>query len=291
MKIYILPVVKTLQPSSMKVTYPPHNDDYSVEQDFLLYLQQNPELVTSNAAQADFHYLPVFWTRWLMNNRYTNQFNKLLPEYIHNVQQAIIDDSKTFSTAQMPRTSLLVEVGKIIFFSTSRTSNNVIDLPLICKPHRLPTQMPDCKYRVSFVGKLSTHPIREAMVECFKDFPDSYISNEELKTDLYVQKILESLVVLSPRGKSASSFRFYETMQLGRVPLLIGNYDTRPFQKYLQWEQCSFYTTSPREAVDLVENCSPKELETMGQRSAEMWQKSLTFGKWCQYVMKELSDL
>jgi hypothetical protein len=288
MKIYILPVSEELQPSSTEVIYPPHNDDYGLEQDFLKYLQLNEGILIQNVDKADFHYLPVFWTRWKLNHLYNKNVEL---EFIYNVKQTILDDSKTFTISHVPKHTLLNDLGKTIIFSAARNSDDVLDAPLICKPHRLPTQISKIQYLVSFSGKVHTHPIRQAMVDCFTNLSNSYIYAGHLDINSYVEKILESLVVLCPRGNGGNSFRFYETMQLGRVPFLIGDLDTRPFKKYIDWDQCSFYATSPQEALDMVQNCSRERLTSMGRTAAAIWRDELNFGKWCPYVLKELSGL
>lgn len=278
MKIYILPVSGQVQPSPTGKGYPRHNDDYGLEQDFLAYLQQNDDLVTSNPRKADFHCLPVFWSRLL--NRMKGE---ILQEY---VDQAILDDSKTFTVCQ---TFIWVKLGTTIVLQTSRSGRG-IDLPLVSKPHQLPAQLPTKRYIASFVGSWN-HPIRREMAECFKGLPDTCIlGNKDMGEAFFVEKILESYITLCPRGTRGSSYRFYETLQLGGVPLFIGNRDTRPFKKFIHWDECSLFAETPMEALEIVRTSLKDDLLRMGACGAKVWQEQLTYGKWCGYAIEELRN-
>src|SRR4051812_15424405 len=69
MKIYIIPVPALLQPNKQVHMYPVHNKDYGVEQDFHYWLKKQ-DLLTTNPSEADWHYLPVYWTRWHINHHF-----------------------------------------------------------------------------------------------------------------------------------------------------------------------------------------------------------------------------
>jgi hypothetical protein len=286
MNIYILPVHERLQPNSSLIIYPEHNDDYWLEQDFWKYLQANQRLITQDPQKADFHYLPVFWSR--LNNNHSNDPNKR-EELQKWVNQSISDDLKTFTICQPSGT--LLDVGRTIVFCASRRVKTYIDLPLICKPHQLPIQSPTKKYLASFVGKLGTHAIRAEMAECFKGMENVTVIDGNRGEDFYVEKILESYITLCPRGAGGSSYRFFETMQLGGVPFMIGDLDTRPFKKYINWDEYSFFAESPQQALKMVKSCQIERLLNMGRKCSEFWKERLTYGKWCGFVLEELNEL
>jgi hypothetical protein len=287
MKIYILPVHETLQPSSTRIRNPNHNDDYGVEQDFLKFLQVNHHLIAKKPQKADFHYLPVYWNRWLYNYDWSQNKKEILQSY---VSQAIIDDAKTFTICQ-PSLGTIVNIGRTLIFWASRNKQTAIDIPLICKPHKIPVILPKKKYLISFVGSIDTHPIRKEIVECFKDLADACIVAGHKKVNLFLEKIFESYITLCPRGVGGSFYRFFETMQLGGVPFFIGDLDTRPFKKYIDWDDYSFYAESPKQALETVKNCKKNDLLSLGKQCAQLWKDHLNYGKWCHYVLEELSDL
>lgn len=291
MKIYILPVHEALQPNWARVIFPAHHvKDYGAEQDFLTYLYQNPDLLTTNPQQADFHYLPAFWSRWNINYYNHQQTAPLFLQIL--VDDAILDDSKTFTVCCLSLETK-ADLGKTLVFWASRNSQTAIDIPIVCNPHDLPAKLPEKKYLASFVGSYKTHPMRKLVAECFANQGPEYLIDESKEVSFFIEKVLESYITLCPRGAGGSSFRFFETMQLGGVPLLIGDLDTRPFKKYINWEHYSFYAETPQEALKIVQSCGKDKdkLLKMGKQCAKLWKSDLTYGKWCRFVVKTLDDL
>lgn len=92
-------------------------------------------------------------------------------------------------------------------------------------------------------------------------------------------------------GYGGSSFRFFEAMQLGIVPFLIGDIDTRPFKKFINWGKVSFYSNSVSDFTNVLNSSTKSDLLSMGKRAEMVWKEQLTYQKWCQYVIKELEEL
>ena len=168
MKIYILPLEKIFQPEPTTFKYPAHNNDYGIEQDFLNYLLKHKELLTNKPEKADWHYLPVFWTRWHVNHDYAKEG---LSELQNGVNKCILDAKKTFAICQYADGSI-VNLGKTRLFLASRDNDSAIDIPLLSSPHKIPFLKPRKKYLASFVGRLSTHQIRKEIANLFQDRKD-----------------------------------------------------------------------------------------------------------------------
>lgn len=287
MKIYILSVKHQFQPRTQPFKYPKHNRDFGVEQDFLKYLLKHKELVAENPATADWHYLPIYWTKWHLNHDFGKSS---LLELQREVNRLILDDSKTFTICQYDDGPLVDLGGTLVFFASRKTIEG-IDIPLLCATHRKPLFEPLKKYLASFMGRLSNHPIRQEMAECLRDRDDVYIYDGTRATRDFVYKTLESDIALCPRGYGGSSFRFFEAMQLGVVPFLIGDLDTRPFKKFINWDELSLFSQSASELNDILDSLQKADLRLMGKKAAEFWKKELTYQRWCKYVFKELETL
>jgi hypothetical protein len=287
-KIYILPVPQKLQPSGQPFRYPQHNRDYGIEQDFLRYMKKSKDLLTSDPKEADWHYLPVFWTRYGLNVKYRKlgSFKELKQE----VGKIIIDDEKTFTICQH-KDAPFFPMGKTTLFLASRKGKEGIDVPLLSSPHSLPKTIPAKKYLASFVGKLDNHPIRRGLYRHLRNRKDTFIFNGTRGEKFFVNKILESYLSLCPRGHGGSSFRFFESLQLGVPPLLIGDIDTRPFKKYIDWEKVSLFTSNVKNVNKILDQLDRKELLLMGKRAAKLWKEKLTYQRWCHLVLRELEDL
>jgi hypothetical protein len=284
MKIYILGVDKVIQPRGQGLTYPRHNKDFGVEQDFLQYLPTNKSLLVSSPEEADWHYLPVYWTRWHLNHNYGADGVEELQRY---VDAAIIDDARTFTVCQYDD-GPLVNLGRAVQFLASRKTDQGIDIPLLCKNHRKPWFKPKKTYRASFVGRLSTHPTRQEMAAALNGRSDVFIRDGDIGTRAYVKMVLQSYLALAPRGYGGSSFRLFEAMQLGVAPLLIGDIDTRPFKRFLPWDDVSFYVGDVKKLSEVLTRTTDNELLAMGERASILYKEHLTYQKWCPYVIKEL---
>ncbi|MFA5396643.1 MAG: exostosin family protein [Methanogenium sp.] len=286
MKIYILPVKSEFQPSTISVTYPAHNKGFKdAEELFLSYLQNHHNLITPDPAEADWHYLPILWTHWLVNHKFgTVDLDKLQAE----ANRSIIDSSKTFTIyeyAEQPK----INLGNTIVFLGSRTALDGLDIPLLCAKH--PYRYNENKvYKANFVGSLTTHPSRKEMLQKLAHRRDINIQGGG-GTEAFVSMMLQSYIALCPRGYGGASYRFYEAMQLGCIPFLIGDIDHRPFKKFLDWSQVSFYTKSINEIERIIDEFDNEFLLQMGINAKSFYDTNLADGNWCKYILKELELL
>lgn len=286
MKIYILPGLKKLRPSAQLFQYPKHNDDYGVEQDFLIFLERNKDLITYDPLTADWHYLPVFWTRWHLNHNYAREG---LEELQRECDHLIVDDLKTFTICQYDD-GPLIDLGATTLFLASRKTEIGIDIPLLSSSHKYWFRRRK-KYLASFLGRLSTSGYRQIMADVLKDRKDVLINDGDKGSKYFVRTTLSSYISLSPRGYGGSSFRLFEAMQLGVVPFLIGDIDTRPFQKWIDWNAFSFYTNDCEKIENIIDNVSQEKLREMGKAAVNCFQEKLSYQKWCIYVLDELKEI
>ncbi len=294
MKIFILNTPALLKPAPLDFRYPVHNKDYGVEQDFEIWLHKQKDILTTNPAEADWHYLPVYWTRWHINHRFGADV-AALTQLQTEVSKVIIDDTKTFTITQFDGGTLL-DLGKAIEFTAARTINNGIDIPILCSTHRKPPVPLKKKYLATFNGEFFTHPIRIEMAEKYKGNADIVLGGG-LPTRFYKRwfwgksfnvRMMQSYVALSPRGTSCNSFRFFEAMQLGTAPCLIGDVDVRPFKKFIPWDEMSYYAATVDELDHLLKNLDKTKALEKGKKAFQYWKNELYYQKWCKYVLKEL---
>lgn len=286
MKIYIIPTQAKFQPDSQKVEYPSGNTDYGVEQDFLEYLKKS-RMTTSNATDADWHYLPIYWTRWHLNHDYARDgINELKNE----VADALTHPRKAFTICQYDD-GPVVNLGATKLFLASRKGEKGYDIPLLRNKLKTPLIKPRKSILASFVGRLDTHAIRKEMSLVLKNDPAFTIINGDKGQKFFINQTISSYVCLCPRGYGGSSFRFFEAMQLGIVPFLIGDIDTRPFKKYINWDEISFYADSPAKIPLILRSVSQKQLKAMGMEAKTVYTNHLQYGKWPSYVIKQLRTI
>jgi hypothetical protein len=286
-----------LQPQKQAFRYPAHNRDYGVEQDFLNWLKKQKHLLTDDENLADWHYLPIYWTRWHVNHNFAAN-GEGLDELQAVVNDTIINDKKTFTISQYDG-GTLVEVGDTVLFTAARTTNPGIDIPILCSPHRKPPLPVKKKYTASFNGAFETHRLRMEIREKYKDSDHILVQGglptRLLKRSLWAKNfnlnIMASYIALCPRGTSANSYRFFEAMQLGTAPCLIGDKDVRPLAKFISWDEMSYYVSNVDELDNLLRTFDKQEALQKGKKAFLYWKNELRYQRWCKYVLMELAEL
>ena len=99
---------------------------------------------------------------------------------------------------------------------------------------------------------------------------------EESKKIKTMKKYLDDLsqcnFVLCPRGTGTSSFRLYETLMMGSIPIITGMKDY-PFDDEYDWDSFSFRIDSIKDLQYLVDNAqklSDKDIEEMKQNGMKV---------------------
>jgi len=284
LKIHILPVPAVLQPQRQRKIFPIPNMDYGIEQDFLAYLKTSRDVKLTGPKEADWHYLPVFWTRWAVNNGLGKRARRTLRKLVRRV---IVNDRKTFTVCQH-KDAPFIPLGRTVVFLASRKTGRGIDVPLLSSPHRLPRRKPEKKYLASFVGNPASHPVRKRMFRKLRGKKQFFLRAGNRGEKFFVHKTLQSYASLCPRGQGGSSFRFFESLQLGVVPVMIGDRDTRPFKKDINWKEVSFYVRTPEQAAAVLLKADKSKLLAMGSRGARLWKSKLSYRKWCKFALREL---
>lgn len=111
------------------------------------------------------------------------------------------------------------------------------------------------QYLFSFVGDSTTHPVRRKIL----DLPDDNAllrdthgrrgwllpeSERWAYEQFFVDAILKSHFVLCPRGVGPASYRLFETMQLGRVPVVLS--DAWVPIDDVNWAECALFVPERR---------------------------------------------
>lgn len=288
MKIHILPVRPEFQPDHQNFTSSPLQE-YGVEQDFLWWLQAHPELQVASEAEANWSYLPVWHNRVFINGEWGKRTDEVQAEILRLVSR----NRPTFTIAEYDLHVFhpTLDLCGMAVFIASRRGEQGIDIPLLCSPHPLPAALPEKRWLASFVGNLNTFTPRPEMAEALTGRSDVWLEHASNGPEYFARVMLESYIGLAPRGYGGASFRFYEAMQLGVAPLLIGDLDTRPFKRWLPWDAVSLYLPDCKGLNDLLDNVDAADLALMGLQAQRMYNDALAYGKWEEYVMKELESL
>lgn len=209
--------------------YPPFKNGKYMEEYFLEYMQEN-NLTTDKHGR---HYIPALWTNFQVHRGFNHpqlrqQMQMALVQYVQDNPSpagyfvVVQHDDGCF--LQLPHNTLIYSGG----------GNGNVMLPLIYQDllHTL-VRTPRLKFQektilCSFVGN-DTHFVRTKMTEILGDRPGFQIGTkkewtthvpQEKQTD-FVETTRRSRFALAPRGYGRSSFRFYEVLELGTVPIYV----------------------------------------------------------------------
>ena len=294
MKIYPIPVPDEFRPASQGYAMPPHCpvEGYGVEQDFDLWLRQRPTILAPSIEEADWYYLPVYWNRlfiatwkWAQDEAAIERCTR----YIEDLRGAL-DFSRVFTVCEWDLTTERQEIGigEMTVLTAGRRDHTGIDVPLLCAPHGVPPMQYAKRHLASFVGNVGTSGWRQAMQEALEVYDGCLIEHAQNGSAYFRDVMTESYVALAPRGHRGQSFRFYEAMDMGVAPVLIGDMDTRPFKNWIDWDSCSYYVPDASELPGFLDGLDLEDALRRGVRAAQTYHGELRFGRWCRFVVPEL---
>lgn len=115
------------------------------------------------------------------------------------------------------------------------------------------------------------------------------------RRQIFIDALKQSRLILAPRGKGQHSYRLFEAMSAGRIPILVGDDYELPFQEYIDYDACIIKMPEGRVdevhefILDVNERCRPLScMADMARRCREAWVNYLAFAKWDEMVLRYL---
>lgn len=198
-------------------------------------------------------YLDVYWHNVFHLNGGLVKVMSVMRKNIEAVcERAAREGKRVFTVCQWD--DLFMEGKKpnnLTVFSVGNTFT--VPLPLMVEDRRYTLQrqarIPFDKKTLlcSFVGS-ATHPVRHRVVEVFRDVSAAAIRmrtgwNIQVPMDHcreFIELSQQSKFGLAPRGYGPSSFRFFELMEMGVVPVYIHDGENAlPYQEFLDYSRFS----------------------------------------------------
>lgn len=279
-----------LRPKALYPVYPPyHRGEYQEEYFHKRWIEDN--------IQSERKYIDIFWTNLYCN---TSHSGHILP----NIQQELYNNldwnGKYFTVCQHddgpfenlpPDTLVFVSGG-------NKNFDKKIALPSICSPLQIkPNYYIESKtYLASFVGSM-THPIRNKMIDACKNTTKIklYVKNwspvvNDTEFNTFVKLTLNSKFCLAPRGYGQSSFRMYEAMQLGSIPVYISNTPYLPFSDELNYSEFSVILgeNDLPNIVEILESYSDDKIHQMCEKMKFVWDNYFSLEGMYQQIIKRI---
>ena len=274
---------KLLRPPARYPVYPPyHTGDYLEEYFYKFYIENKQKF-----DDIGYIYIPVFWT-----NVYNNDENK------HLIQPFLdaLPNGKYFTVSQhddavkenLPLDTLSFEAGG---------NGNGIPIPLICSPLNETTlSLQDKDIFCSFVGSV-LGPIRDRLYYLYGNDCDIYFSPQHWTNQVAPARLAEfinitkrSIFSLCPRGYGAQSFRLYEVLQLGSIPVFIYDKEWFPFSDDINWSDfCVLINISQVDNLkNILQDISIEQRQQMLEKGKRIYQKYFTLEGTCTQIFNIL---
>ncbi len=251
--------------------YPPHHRGPLIEDYAFEYFTKNP-------VQSKYTYLPIFWTGWFVKNNYGKGPDQhLIQEYVDKLPK----DRKYWTIVQNDD-GLFVKNFECKIFSCASIGDYAI--PVLCNRHN-PVNIPRLPYTMFFAGNLKTHPIRMEMVRGLMGDRNATIA-KTLEYNRFIQLMCRSTFALCPRGYGNTSFRMYEAMGLGAIPIYISDIHWLPFPDKIDWNKCSVLV-KPDEIDKIsktIRAIKPNRIREMQDYIKEINDKYFTFEGTCREI-------
>lgn len=179
-------------------------------------------LTQQELPQFEREFIPIHITSYWVNNNYGNDIyaKQKMQEFFNE-----LDKSKKYWCVFQYDDGLLIDTKDldIITFGMSwrlESQKPTYVIPLIGQPYKkIHAQK---KYKANFIGNM-THPIRNEIINTLRNKEGYYISAASHNVDEFNRIMAESIFTLAPRGYGTPSFRAYEAMYQGSIPVYISD--------------------------------------------------------------------
>jgi len=272
--------------------YPPHHTGDHLEEFFLKFWR------TEGLGSRKL--IPVHWTAVYNykskegfgenspNRRLRNELKRYLKELDPNEKYFVVCTHDDAPAEELPPNT-------IVFGAGGNSSKIDVPIPLTCGAHN---DVGDFVRTIplSFVGSL-THPIRHMMCQALQGKQGTFISASEWssaveaqKIDLFKQATQRSIFSLCPRGYGATSYRLYESMQLGAIPVYLSDRHLLPWSDTLDWNEFCIVIRPEQfhDILNLTFGASGSEVRKKQEILSKVWDENFSIESTSHHILKRL---
>ena len=196
---------------------------------------------------SEYIYIPIQWTNYLISHNY----GKSIDELVNFVEKSLDPEKRYFTIVQyaggplvtLPNTTIFSMGG--VFNTKIHRESNIVPIPLIYE-NEIIYKNNKRKYSASYVGR-PTHDVRLKLEKKLKNTDNFFVKNlESMDSNIstknqrkFFNLINDSYFSLCPRGYGPTSFRLYESIQAGTIPIYISDDFFLPYSEFLDWNKFS----------------------------------------------------
>lgn len=249
-------------------------------------------------------YIPVFWTEIQISKRYDETLITMVKtkdnDFLWTLWDLLRDlpSEKTYFTVVQHDDGVVFssKPANLITFGMGGIGN--IPIPLTYDENLIIETYITSKKTIfcSFVGSL-TNQVREKMVKVLENKPDVFIVTnewtnniEEDNQTLYLKVMGKSRFTLAPRGYGKTSFRLYEALRMGSIPIYIYDEMWLPYQDIINWSKMAVLvrTDEMDGLYERLQNISDDEITSMTDYY-KTYSHLFSYDGMCEYILNSFT--
>ena len=212
----------------MTFAYPSHQKGPRMEEYAFLWMSNHTDLLSD-----DYVYVPVFWDNYHVTHNFGRQGIAELQEYCDKLS-ITYRGKKIFTVVEYADGTLIN--SNIVSFACGGKGD--IPIPLLCDAHPFNHQ-DNTQFYATFTGNLSTHIVRQKLIDIYGAKPGWHIGpSEGISRFRFLMD--NSKYALCPRGYGPTSYRLFEAIQMGCIPVYIGDDFWLPYKDISEFDWNSF---------------------------------------------------
>lgn len=273
--------------------YPPHHTGDHLEEAFLKFWEAE--------GKGSRKLIPIHWTA-VYNHRVKEGLgpgspNARLRDVLRSYLQGLDPREKYFvvCTHDDAPAELLPPDTRV--FSAGGNSQHIdVPIPLTCGPHDVDPDGPVRSIPISFVGSL-THRLRLEMAQSINGKFGVFLSVAEWtdsvsqdRVDLFKEITRRSIFSLCPRGYGATSYRLYEAMQLGAIPVYLSDKHLLPWSDEVDWSQFCVVAgaNDTQRILSMTLEMKESDVRRMQDKLRDAWRDHFSVESTCRHIAKRV---
>lgn len=244
------------------------------------------EYVKKNKIKLNKKYINVGWTNLYHTNYDINALQSDLDNLPRHYEYFTLSQEKILES--LPPNTLIFGRSNGNFPLPLIYNNDIMFNNIIVK------KWSDKDIFCSFIGKY-THKIRLLIKNYVEDKSEYFFTDykdEDTYTNFLVETVNNSKFCLVPRGKNKSSFRFFETIKLGSVPVYIWDNDIwLPFQDVIDYKRLAviIHISNLNNLDNILKSINEDQYNNMISYSNQTKELFSSFTKTCEYIVNKVN--
>lgn len=215
-------------------------------------------------------YIPIFWTNYYISKNYGQGD-------ISDIQSIIdkLDRTKKYFTIVQYDDNILNDLKDldILIFAQGGYGNykdKSYVIPLNCQSNYQINNIQKDIF-ASFVGR-KTHPIRNTIFDKFRN-KEGYFISESIDYNSYKDIMSRSLFSFCPRGYGLTSFRIFESLQCGSIPVYIYDDEFIPFKYEFDFNEIGIliHVTEISKLNDILQSVKKEDILNLQKKGVEIY--------------------